>query len=522
MIRFSGLGFLRPVASRGWTAALLIVASILLATPALVNGFPFVFYDSTGYMKRAVFATNALQPPAAASNCATTAAGGRVGCGAQVASAASDKTSYSKISKNPFFTRPITYSVWLVPFSTALTVYMLPIGQGLVAAYVLWRMLRTLGANSPSVFLGLVGVLTAISSLPLHVSYMMPDVFCGILIVAMFAAICDWPARSRTGRVFDIGFIAPLIATHLSFLPISLAMLALYGLCVVLRVSQVRVAAIASVIVLPMVLAALLLTGSNFAVARKPELSESSSLFLLARLIGDGPARDYLSSACGEKHYLLCAQLPRLTATRPGESISDHFLWASDGAVKQIGDPRLLTEASEINRETIKRYPVQVARNAILNGLLQLGRFEVDRDLQFAPQAFADGPAATMGASTVRAYVGSAQARGAIPLSLLRLQTALGVAAALLAVPLVLIFWRRRLDTLHWLLLGAVTTGFAANALVTGGLSDVHDRYGNRIVWLLPATALVLVIQAFQNSRTSAPSHEGDADPGASFASAEA
>jgi hypothetical protein len=511
MIRYAGLAFLRPLVDRAKTPILLLVASILLAAPALLNGFPFIFLDSTGYMNRAVFVTSSIRGKLNPS-CATHGAA-RAGCVAQASAQAKlaetyNKDAYAKISRNPFFTRPVTYCLFLLPFSLPLTVFLLPIAQGFLASYSVWRLLRTLGTNRPAIFLGFIGLLMVGSSLPVHVSYMMPDIFAGILVIAMFTAISDWPLRSKIGRLGDIVLIAALTATHLSYLPLSLAMLAFFGLCAAfVKTSQVRASAVGAVGIVPMLLASLFLAGSNFAVDRKAQLSESSPLFLLARLIGDGPARDYLKAECGQKHYLVCAELAGLGSRGPeGKSISDHFLWDPSGAVKRIADPRLVPQATEINRETIRRYPLPVLTNFLLNGLRQLGGFQIDPDILTPPPAFARGPAATMGEPVVRAYLGSAQVQGRLPIALLRLQTVLSVVGAIVAIAAVSLLWWRRLDARHWLFLAVVAVGLAANALATGGLSDLHNRYGNRIIWLLPAVAIAFVIRARKSPAQSAQS----------------
>jgi hypothetical protein len=70
-----------------------------------------------------------------------------------------------------------------------------------------------------------------------------------------------------------------------------------------------------------------------------------------------------------------------------------------------------------------------------------------------------------------------------------------GPALALALLALVLATrdaWRAR-DHLRLGVLGCLALGLIANAAATGGLSKPHQRYQARIVWLLPAAALLLL-----------------------------
>jgi hypothetical protein len=52
--------------------------------------------------------------------------------------------------------------------------------------------------------------------------------------------------------------------------------------------------------------------------------------------------------------------------------------------------------------------------------------------------------------------------------------------------------WRRR-DREAITLVVAVFTALLTNAALTGALSDIHDRYQSRIVWLAPLALFLLI-----------------------------
>ena len=69
----------------------------------------------------------------------------------------------------------------------------------------------------------------------------------------------------------------------------------------------------------------------------------------------------------------------------------------------------------------------------------------------------------------------------------------------LLAAWLAHALWRRHSDDLT-LLAGTVTLALLGNAVICGGLSGPHDRYGSRIVWTASFVLLLIVLRRFDNA----------------------
>jgi hypothetical protein len=145
---------------------------------------------------------------------------------------------------------------------------------------------------------------------------------------------------------------------------------------------------------------------------------------------------------------------------------ANDFLWAPDSPVNRdaAGQPRFLggmmlaPEAGQIVAETLRADPLGVARAMAGNALVQLGSFGIGDTLDEAHFAVAIRPRIEQGFS-VRELAAFDQARQGQGLAL----------------------------TLTLFLLAAVL----GNALICGGLSAPHPRYGARIMWLLPAAALL-------------------------------
>ena len=75
--------------------------------------------------------------------------------------------------------------------------------------------------------------------------------------------------------------------------------------------------------------------------------------------------------------------------------------------------------------------------------------------------------------------------------------------------------WRRR-DQAAAGLVAAVGAALIVNALLAGALSDVHDRYQSRMVWLAPFVLGLLAARWWRQRRTNEPTQlAGLADQGA-------
>jgi hypothetical protein len=94
--------------------------------------------------------------------------------------------------------------------------------------------------------------------------------------------------------------------------------------------------------------------------------------------------------------------------------------------------------------------------------------------------------------ASVAALDASLQVTDRTPKALIRAIMMPISAIALLLLPVAgWIAWRRR-DRESFTLVLAVSAGLVTNAALAGALSDVHDRYQSRIVWLAPFALFLL------------------------------
>jgi hypothetical protein len=151
----------------------------------------------------------------------------------------------------------------------------------------------------------------------------------------------------------------------------------------------------------------------------------------------------------------------------------------------------LAPEAGRIVAETLRTDPLGVARAMAGNMLVQLGSFGIGDTLDEAHFTVAVRPRIEQGFSQreLAAFDEARQAQGVLKDALMPLNP-LHLLVVLLALPMLgSAAWRGQgLALALTLFLLAAVLG---NALICGGLSAPHPRYGARIMWLVPVAALL-------------------------------
>ena len=224
-----------------------------------------------------------------------------------------------------------------------------------------------------------------------------------------------------------------------------------------------------------------------------------SPLFLFARLNEDGLAPRWFDRHCGHDAPVeLCdvrASLPRDSQT---------LLWGGPASPltqpihHHIGQPeswRWIGMLRQASFGSIRDEPLTFARYSAVGGARQFAHFESLDDE--CPERCVDGIKGLIAfQQSLAAPLGqSRQLRGQIDKPLVRRVTsAAALAGLLLLLPMLAAAIRRR-DRVVLSLLGAILFALIANAAMTGALSDVHDRYQSRLVWLAPFAILWIAIR---------------------------
>ena len=178
---------------------------------------------------------------------------------------------------------------------------------------------------------------------------------------------------------------------------------------------------------------------------------------------------------------------------------ADVFFWSGKGSVfNNLGRfAGLGDEMSAIVTGSLRDYPawqVQLALAATAHQLTRIasgeGVVNTTWHTYWAIEKFAPAAAARMHAAR--------QQRGEIGFAAInRIHQPIALAAMLLLLATVLLGWRREPFADLGMLAGTATAALLANAFVCGVLSNPHDRYGARLVWIAPLVVTLLLCRLY-------------------------
>lgn len=429
--------------------AAILAGAALLIWPALFNGYPLLFSDSGAFL-------------------------------------------HQTLGPLMIWDKPYVYGPFLHVFHWRISLWGPVIAQGVILSHLLWLTQRVVrGDAQPLWHIGLCAFVALATAAPFSAALLMPDVFAPMVVLGLFLLGFGGAALSGYERAYLVALVALGIAAHLAHLPLALG---LCGVALLLRFwrTPVRFFAMA----LPVLVAVAALLATNAIGHGRVALSPYGSVFLLARLQEDGPASALLKARCPNAGWYLCAFTDRLPM------LANDFLWAPESPVNRdaAGTPRFLggamlaPEAGQIVAATLRADPLGVLRAMAGNMAAQLGSFGIGDTLDNAHLAVAVRPRIEQGfpPRELAAFDQARQAQGALKDALLPFNPP-HVLVILLALPVLLwLAWRQQGLALGFALF--VLAAVLGNALICGGLSAPHPRYGARIMWLLPLAALVLAM----------------------------
>jgi hypothetical protein len=446
------------------TSAVLL-ASLFFLWPAVYNGFPLLMADSMTYLADGLPVARAI---------------------------------FLHRFSEYYGMRSLIYSLGILPFHWNVNPWPITAFQSLLAAWVLWLVVRSFSARHTVLrFLLFAALLSAFTSIAWYTCFVMPDVLGPLAYLAFFLLFFAWASLSRVEKA-GLGLVACWgITAHSTHLLLAAA---LFALLVVFAAFKRRpflnsvpaLGAIAAVLAL----AALAQIALYAYLDGKPSLNGQRPPYLTARVIADGPGRWYLDSHCATEHWAACGHLANLT------SDADSFLWGDSAPYETATeDERAEYEKQDVPffLATIRAYPrEQFQRSAANFGqqLLAFGLYDFDSS-EWTLGQFNE----TISASRA-SYVRSREANDALPLDELT-QVQFWTVIVSLAVIAVLapLLWRRHSSALPGLAL-VVFSMVVLNALLTGALSIVDDRYQCRVIWLIPLLAGVFVVDWLEQRAT--------------------
>ncbi len=455
------------------SVGLVISGGIFILWPALINAGPFIFFDTSHYigLGQSIFKyaegflladpirSQIIEPASSSQHASLTYAGGR----------------------SPFYSIPAYLSVFL-------GLWPLIIVQALIVSVTLF--IFSVALTRSCLFFTIALLLCiSITPLPFFASFVMPDIFAGVLLLGMISLFYFDHRLSTVSRWGLVGIATYAAAVHVSNLVLGSLLWILFGF--IRNNASIGIWRIATFRALPLLIAALALSAFNQIVFWRLGSEIKSAPYVTARLLADGPGRLYLESTCDVSQITLCKYKDR------GFKTQDDFLWS--------GDPHIgvFSVAPLADREAIKReeygfaikvfldHPGDVIGAVLTNSFNQFFSFGVLSDFSMQKESFVKmnfdqilGPHSKVIMES-RLYNGDIFFLGFD--NIIYVTAIFGIIVLLGSI--FILGSRAALPSLFLL------SALILNALICGGISGVNDRYQARIIWLVPLLAAVNVSQ---------------------------
>ncbi|MGB6191838.1 MAG: hypothetical protein WBF42_05170, partial [Terracidiphilus sp.] len=464
-------------------AALALLVCVIW--PAILNRQPFLYPDTTSYVRTAdpaVYRFTGFTTWWTAPHSAETSA-------QQEAAGSAPATSQPPSSKVILVSRSIYYGLLLYVGFVTSHFWLSTLLQGAALLLGVYLALRMLDQPVWPAFFYVGFALCVVSDAPFFAGFLTPDLFAGIAILICAVLLARDRKITPKDAALAYTFLLTCLLFHESILLIVGGLAAAALLLNTVRRSWKNSGGVT--IILAALLSAWLGYAFFHAMVRHATGQGTVRLpFLSARLVADGPGRDYLHATCPANGFVLC-QFPQLPAA------SDDFLWnlPQDHGVFILSPPAIQKKLSDEDAAfalAVLRYnPRGVLAHAATNSAAQLISFSLE---QFSYPGTA-GFDEVFPPSIVARLHRSAAYRGTIPIGAFTLLNDLVVcASAAFLVIASIAALRKRSAARHriWAATGWMIAGVILNAIICGSASEVLPRYQARVIWLLPLAVLLL------------------------------
>ncbi len=411
-----------------------ISATLILLLPALWNRFPLLQYDTGGYLAR--WFEGYLVP-----------------------------------------SRSTTYSLFL---AAGWPLYFWPIVvlQAVAAVWVIGLLLRTHRFTVyPIALPAMIAVLAATTALPWLASMLLTDIFAGLAVLAFHALVWHGERIAKRERVALVVFIAFAVSTHSATYAVLLALGAAALLGSWLNAKLVPRAGLAAVTA-AMVLGAAMLLAGNDVIGKRLAWTPGGYGIVFGRMLQDGIVTRYLNDHCPEPRLKLCPYRNELPLD------ADTFLWGHSvfdrlGRFAGLGD-----EMRTIVLGSLRDYPGMQIKTALIATARQLVAVGTGEGI-VTTMWHTYGIIERYTPSVVPAMRAARQQHGEIGFTAINAvhEPVAWAAMALLPVLMILGLWSAEFADLGRLA-ATIALALLGNAAFCGVISNPHDRYGARMVWI--------------------------------------
>jgi hypothetical protein len=425
-----------------------LIAIVILLAPALWNRFPILEYDTGGYLAR--WFEGYLVP-----------------------------------------SRSTVYGLFLAA-GWPLDFWPVVVLQAAAAVWVVSFVFRAHGLGERRLtFLLVIALLSATTALAWNAGMLLTDIFVGLAVLALYLLVFKSDRFEIWERVALVGFVGFATSTHSATFLVALGLVVVALLAsFVDRMRVPRVAALQATA--GVALGAVMLLTANYVVAKRIAWTPGGYGIVFARMLEDGIVARYLDEHCPDLRFKLCPHRKTLPPT------ADDFLWGESvfndfGRFDGMGE-----EMRTIVLESLAAYPLMQVKAAFAAAAKQLVMVKTGEGV-ITEIWHTYGMMDMYTPSVLPAMRAARQQQGELhfeAINAVHVPVAL-VGTAFLPI-LIFLYALRRTNADVGQLAATAALAIVINAFVCGPLSNAHDRYGARIVWIAPFVMLLSSLQRFK------------------------
>lgn len=445
---------MKPLPSKLIYALLAIISIIALCLPAIINGYPIVNPDTSTYIESGFV----LEVP---------------------------------------IDRPIIYGILTRLFSlNGISLWFAIIIQAILVHYIIRKSYETINIDYTNIISSVTTIILAIfSSVSWITSELIADVYTPVMILAM-ACIATTDENKKPSWWLYVIFLVS-VATHASHLMISLCILLFLWLFrkqfyspAILQKHKQRILLMAT------------LSISTYAI-NSSVFSKSSAAFMTAAIVNKGVLRAYLDAECDNTKYALCSYKNEITDN------SDFFLWNKQSPLEKMGGwVEARDECNRINKAILFTYPYNwhFLQSSLKHTLIQAMTFNVGdgNEPQTDTNSIYKHIRDFVSKDEASHYLHSKQnTNRLLPFIQIINKTINYVIICTLAIILLcVILVYRQVSRKQFSFIIILLIGACINIAQCATFSSYNGRYGCKVMWLLPFSAIILILSILQSKRT--------------------
>ena len=387
--------------------------------------------------------------------------------------------------------RPPFYG-WFIRYTSMwVSLWYTVFAQCLLVAYLLFRYIKVLQGYAPTFSMAIASVIAVVSFTCVSwvASFLMPDIFGGILLLAVVLYLVDASQTIAIAISYILIISLSLLVhnSHAIIMGLFSSMLLLWS---VIKRNIPFLKKSILLLALPL-MSWLLMCTINFTHGYGFVFSRSSHIFMMGRLSEMGLLKLYLDDNCGKKNYRLCNYKEEIPL------YSWEFIWVNDGPFQKSGGwDSTKTEYNTIIHDilTTPKYLSIFIQKSAIGTLRTLS--QIEEPSRVLPQIKGSSPWGAIDHyfnDETNEYLGSLQSRDYLSAAVYNY---LYLLVFILSSGWVLLHSRminKNIVQIYRL----VFLFLVVNAFVMSAFSGVLNRYQNRIFWIVPATNIIIIVKYY-------------------------